>query len=1028
MRTRTTTFRLRALLVLSLLAGFLVWSGSSPQTQQAQAAADPWAFQAGNIISDAVYFDANTMTAGDIQAFLNARNPSCTSVAGWHPCLKDLRQDTPTRYADAQCNGTYWGAAGESAATIIYKVAQACGINPRVLLVMLQKEQGLVLAKGSSLDPRIWPNRYRAAMGMGCPDTAACDSQYYGFFNQVYGAAHQLQRYADYPNNYSYRPNAWNTILFSPRGAAACGSSSVYIANKATAGLYNYTPYQPNTAALAAGYGSGDSCSAYGNRNFFLYFTDWFGTTGAYTTEGGIGELWRAEGGGTGYLGYPAGAMVCGLNGGGCGQHFQGGSIYWSPATGTHAVSGSIRYVWSIQGWQAGGLGYPTARMTCGLAGGGCLQSFQGGQILWSEATGARTMTTDVVRAWNASGGLAVLGYATGDPACGLVRGGCQQGFQGGTAFTSPATGAHFVTGAMRDHWAATGAERGSLGYPATDMKCSANGCEQGFETGRLGWTATNGVRLTNGAIGERWVAEGGGAAPIGHPVAEMVCGLQAGGCRQDFQGGTVYWSGASGAWLVTGDVAATWRSGGAETSFAGYPTGKQTCTSTGCVQPFQRQWLAGSALLGVHGVSGAIGERWTQLGGLTGELGLPTADMVCGLTSGGCRQEFQVGSVHWSPATGAHAVNAEIGAAWTGAGGAAGSLGYPTGATKCGLAGGGCRQAFQGGLLYWSPASGGHPVSGAIESAWTRAGAESGRLGYPTAAAACTAGGCSQQFQNGQLAGAAGRQAQVVEGAVAAYWTGRGAGAGPLGYPLDTMRCGLVGGGCLMTFQGGTVYSSPATGTYGVFGAVFDAWARTGYEFGPLGYPAGDMVCTAGGCSQKFQYRSLGWTPQWGAHVVEGAIADYWTARGAGTGPLGQPIDDMRCGLARGGCLMSFQGGTVYWSSVSGTHAVFGAIFDAWARTGFEFGPLGYATTDMTCTVDGCTQRFQGGTLAWSPTGGTHTVSGALEAAWSGAGGAAGTLGYPTTEAYAVPGGRAQDFQGGRLTYDSASGTVNTD
>ncbi len=55
--------------------------------------------------------------------------------------------------------------------------------------------------------------------------------------------------------------------------------SNVNIVNLATAALYDYTPYQPNAAALAAGYGTGDSCSSYGNRNFYLYFNDWFGTT-----------------------------------------------------------------------------------------------------------------------------------------------------------------------------------------------------------------------------------------------------------------------------------------------------------------------------------------------------------------------------------------------------------------------------------------------------------------------------------------------------------------------------------------------------------------------------------------------------------------------------------------------------------------------------------------------------------------------------------------------------------------------------
>jgi hypothetical protein len=51
----------------------------------------------------------------------------------------------------------------------------------------------------------------------------------------------------------------------------------VRIRNQATANLYNYTPYQPNEAALASLYGDGDECSAFGNRNFWRIFTDWFG-------------------------------------------------------------------------------------------------------------------------------------------------------------------------------------------------------------------------------------------------------------------------------------------------------------------------------------------------------------------------------------------------------------------------------------------------------------------------------------------------------------------------------------------------------------------------------------------------------------------------------------------------------------------------------------------------------------------------------------------------------------------------------
>jgi len=208
------------------------------------------------------------MSQEQIQAFLNARVPSC---AAGYTCLKDYRASSSNKTAvSGRCAG-YAGLPNETAAAIIYKVAQSCGINPQVLLVTLQKEQSLVTsnAPGSS--------RYTIAMGYACPDTAACDANYYGFFNQVYSAAYQFKVYATAPSYFNHRYGQYNNVRFSPN--SACGSSSVFIRNQATASLYNYTPYQPNAAALANLYGTGDGCSSYGNRNFFVFFTDWFGST-----------------------------------------------------------------------------------------------------------------------------------------------------------------------------------------------------------------------------------------------------------------------------------------------------------------------------------------------------------------------------------------------------------------------------------------------------------------------------------------------------------------------------------------------------------------------------------------------------------------------------------------------------------------------------------------------------------------------------------------------------------------------------
>lgn len=221
-------------------------------------------FNPGNIISDAVFYNGSAMSSAQVQGFIDSKE----RCAAGYTCLENYRESTFTRAADAKC-GVYNGVASQLASDIIVAVAQACSINPQVLLTVLEKEQGLVSSNSPSAA------KYRIAMGFGCPDTAACDTQYYGFYNQVYNAARQYQVYRLSPGSFSYRAGRVNNILYSPNGA--CGTGPVYIENQATAGLYDYTPYQPNAAALANMYGTGDGCSAYGNRNFWRIFSDWFG-------------------------------------------------------------------------------------------------------------------------------------------------------------------------------------------------------------------------------------------------------------------------------------------------------------------------------------------------------------------------------------------------------------------------------------------------------------------------------------------------------------------------------------------------------------------------------------------------------------------------------------------------------------------------------------------------------------------------------------------------------------------------------
>lgn len=262
-------------------------------------------FQPGYIISDTNFYDSRAMSAAQIHTFLNQRiaataDGRCTigevrgsedrragsrfgSTTVAYACLKDAKFSTKSRASNAYCSAYAGSSTPESTATIISKVARSCGINPRVLLVILQKEQSLITDT--------WPTAYQFdyATGANCPDngpgnSANCDAGSAGFPAQVYFSAWHLKRYTA-QNGLNYNPGRVNTINWHHIAARGCGTSEVYINNLATATLYTYTPYRPNQAALNAGWGEGDSCSSYGNRNFFQYYKQWFGSPNSYFSD-----------------------------------------------------------------------------------------------------------------------------------------------------------------------------------------------------------------------------------------------------------------------------------------------------------------------------------------------------------------------------------------------------------------------------------------------------------------------------------------------------------------------------------------------------------------------------------------------------------------------------------------------------------------------------------------------------------------------------------------------------------------------
>lgn len=282
MTTTKATSLIQPVSSLFLSAGWLLAVVVSVLFASQASAAPIVGFKAGNIMDDYTFTKANSMNAGQIQAFLNAKVPVCDTWgtkpseygggtrAQW-AANASLHPSKGAMYPPFTCIKDY-SENGRSAAQIIYDTAQEFQINPQVLIVLLQKEQGLI----TDTWPMQW--QYRTATGYGCPDTAPCNTQYFGLTNQIRLTANMFHKIVtNDPSWRTYYVLGNNFIRWDSE--VSCGGSIVNIENRATQALYNYTPYQPNQAALDAGYGSGDGCSTYGNRNFFLFFRDWFGNT-----------------------------------------------------------------------------------------------------------------------------------------------------------------------------------------------------------------------------------------------------------------------------------------------------------------------------------------------------------------------------------------------------------------------------------------------------------------------------------------------------------------------------------------------------------------------------------------------------------------------------------------------------------------------------------------------------------------------------------------------------------------------------
>lgn len=746
-RSRAVTMLAAIAVLISLFVAV-----DRPAPTQAASATD---FDPAHIISDERFFDNGSMSEQQIQSFLASQVPRCNSTDPTLPCLPSLMTSTNNRVPAANGCAGYASEGWESAAHILWKVAQACRINAQVLIVMLQKEQSLITATKPTL------RQYQAAMGANCPDTAPCAPTTLGFFNQVYTAAWQMRQYTYVPNSWRHRIGP-TSVYFNP--STSCGSSVVNIRNQATANLYNYTPYQPNAAALANLYGTGDGCSSYGNRNFWRFFSDWFGSPVARGTTQ-IDTVYNSMGGAGGVLGKPTSdyLTISTISGAGTGRAYDGGSVYWSPRTGAaaviepfrafyfgyggatgrlgwpnsqsapiegrpggagqsflygsvytstttgiHSVIGVLRDLYFGYGGATGSLGWPTSESrtvsTNGSGGptSGQVQDFEGGQALSAARTGTFAVPGAIATTYNSQGGPAsALGWPISAPQTYPVNGGgLGQVFEGGSIFSS-AAGAYVVSGAFRDAYFTVGGAAGWIGWPTTASACvSTDQCWQHFQNASV-LNEPTGARIALAAIEEAHAAAGGDAGAQGRRISGLIqIPENGGGLGQVYAKASIYFSQTSGAFGVQGPIRDFYWANGGAGGRLGFPTGAETCFGTNCQQTFKGGTVFWNARDGAFVSSPAIATLYVQSGGSKSILGVPVSwTIAIPENGGGIGQAFTGGSIYSSPA-GTFAVTEPIRAGYFGLNGAAGTLGWPSAAATCDADS--CEQRFTGGTLTW--------------------------------------------------------------------------------------------------------------------------------------------------------------------------------------------------------------------------------------------------------------------------------------------------------------------------------------
>ena len=331
---------------------------------------------------------------------------------------------------------------------------------------------------------------------------------------------------------------------------------------------------------------------------------------------------------------------------------------------------------------------------------------------------------------------------------------------------------------AMMAAWDKAGGVTSPLGARKGDVFPVGDGFALDFDGGKMFYTTETGAKYMYGPILDKYESLGGAAtSDLGFPTIDEVPGLAGPDSRAaTFSAGdkpVIFWTPDHGAFVVRGALNAAWDRLGSSGGVLGAPVGDETYDGEVVSQKFSggavswnrkaKEFTTEPAVLAdqLKGLQvtidpgATINMAWRAAGGVNGPLGAKQGGQQP--IGDGIVQAFAGGKVFFSPATGASALESDVLAKYESLGGPVGSgLGFPIANESDGGIGPSSRiavfSAADKPVIFWTPDHGAFVVRGAIKAAWDKLRGPTGKLGAPVGDQATDGDAVSQKFTGGKI------------------------------------------------------------------------------------------------------------------------------------------------------------------------------------------------------------------------------------------------------------------------------------